>query len=49
MSLARRIADELPARGPARGLVLAALVVGGIVAVGLPGLIALALLSALRG
>jgi hypothetical protein len=49
VSLRRRIAAELPPRGPARALVIAMLVVGGVVAVGLPGLIALSVLSALRG
>lgn len=42
------IAGQLPPRGPARVAVIAALVVGGVVATGLTALIIVFLVTALR-
>jgi len=43
------MAAELPARGPARAAVIAMMVAGGAVALGLPVLVVLYVASALRG
>jgi hypothetical protein len=45
----RPIAAELPAGGPARAAVIAMLVAGGAVALGLPVLIVLFIAASLRG
>jgi hypothetical protein len=44
-----RLEAQLPPRGPARVAVVAALALGGAVAVGLTALIAVFLVTALRG